>query len=247
MSKIYRYVYGPLNSRRQGVALGVDPFKQKICSFDCVYCEVGKTEITRPQANHFATPEEIVSEVTDALREHPETEVICFAGMGEPTLHKKLGEMIDMVRETAKRPISVITNSAHLHRANVVEALLKADMVLPSLNSARDESYQAINRPVGKVKAEDVVENLVKFRELYKGEIWLEVFVCPGVNDSQEDLKALSFAVERIKPERVQVNTLQRPGTEDWVKPMPKDDMNLIAEALGPKAEVIATGIVNIS
>lgn len=247
MRKVFKFIYGPLQSRRQGNALGVDVFRKKICSFDCVYCEVGKTESLAWEKNHFATAPEVIEELKDALSLYPDIEVICFAGMGEPTLHKQLGEIIDSVRILTNLPISIITNGAHVTQPRAVKALLKADILLPSLNSAKQESYNRINRPLRPINVEQVIQGLADLKAQFAGQMWLEVFIVPGINDDTENLKAISDAVARIRPDKVQLNTLQRPGTEEWVSPLPRPALDSIASFLGPTAQVIASGTVNLS
>ena len=247
MKKIFKYIYGPIQSRRQGNALGVDVFRKKVCSFDCVYCEVGKTESFAWEKNHFATTEEVAEELREALNQCSDIDVICFEGMGEPTLHRELGDIIDAARQVSNLPISIITNSAHVNQARVVEALLKADILLPSLNSALQTSFDQINRPQSTVDASRVIEGLVDLRTRFAGEMWLEVFIVPGVNDDPANLGALAEAICRIHPDKVQLNTLQRPGTEEWVIPAPREQLEKIAEILGPRTQVIATGSVNLS
>lgn len=247
MVNIYRHVYGPMPARRQGRAVGIDLFRKKICTFDCVYCEVGRTEVLTSELEVFADSNTIFNEIDDFLSKDRNITSITFAGCGEPTLHKELEKIIIGVKERAQVPVTVLTNSSLIDKKCVQNALLHADVILPSLDSARQATFEKMNRPMKGFYVERIINGLVDFRVKYKGLIWLEVFFVDGINDTEADISALNSAISKIKPDKVQLNTVQRPGTESWAKPLSKSRLEKIADQIHGNVEVIASGEINLS
>lgn len=244
---MYRYVYGPIPSRRLGISLGVDLIPHKICSFNCVYCECGSNTRLTPERKEWVSAEEILSELRDYMKKHPAPDVISFSGSGEPTLHSRLGYILSTLkREFPGQKLAVLTNSSMMPVKEVRSDLLNADIVLPSLDAATEKAYIAIDRPHPSLKLPAIIDGLARFREEFKAvspekEIWLEIFLIEGLNTDEENISALKAACETIRPDRVQLNTLDRPGTESWVKPLPVAELERIAWKMGlPNVEVIS-------
>lgn len=247
MEKVYRYIYGPMPARRQGKAIGIDLFRKKICTFDCVYCEVGNTEVFTSKIDEYAKPEIIFEEIEDFFARHKDITFITFAGCGEPTLHKDLKEIISGIKQRVNVPVSVLTNSSLIDRPQVQDALLQTDLILPSLDSARQCTFEKINRPMTEFKVDNIISGLSDFRCKYAGKIWLEIFLINGLNDSEEDIAALNKAIKKICPDKVQLNTVQRPGTESWAKPLSRECLENIAKMIDANVEVIASGSMNLT
>lgn len=227
------YLFGPVLSRRLGLSLGVDLLRHKTCNLDCVYCELGKTSRKACDRGRFVPPEKILREIKS--RAHEDFDHLTFAGSGEPTLSSDLGEIINRSKEMVNVPIAVITNSTLLTRPKVREELVAADIVLPTLDAATQLTFQKINRPANDLKIEQIIEGLRVFRAEFSGEIWLEVMLVKDMNDHEVEL--IAQAVESMKPDRVQLNTVVRHPAEP-VLPLNEAEMIEVLDAF-PEAEII--------
>ncbi len=206
-----RRVFGPVPSRRLGISLGLDVIPYKTCSLDCLYCECGRTTDLTCERRRFFPPQELLDELGALLPSIPRLDYMTFSGSGEPTLNSDLGAMIAAVKRFAAAPLAVLTNGTLLGRADVRRDLLGADVVLPSLDAASAAGFARINQPAAGVDVAAVIEGMAAFRAEFAGKIWMEVFILKGVNDGGEDLAALEAALRRIRPDKVQLNTLDRP------------------------------------
>lgn len=215
----YRHLFGPVHSRRLGYSLGVDVVPYKYCPLNCVYCEVQQTTHLTLQREEFFPLAEIEDELDDYLRSKPKLDYITFSGAGEPTLYSRIGELIKYIkRKYPQYSLALLTNGVLLSDAALRQEILPCDLILPSLDACSQQVYERVNRPLQPLKAVDLVQGLLELRADYKGAIWLEVFIIAGVNDTSGELDCLCEAIARIKPDKVQINSLDRPGAEDWVK-----------------------------
>lgn len=213
-------MFGPVVSRRLGISLGVDVVPYKYCSLNCVYCEVSRTTHLTIKRIAFFETEEITAELDSFLTDSPKPDYITFSGAGEPTLNSNLGEIIRYIKDRYPQyKLALITNSTLLNDEQLLQEIKPCDLIMPSLDAVSEIVFEAINRPCDKLSAQDVVDGLVRLRTEYKGLIWLEIFIVPGINDSLEEIELLRDAVIRISPDKVQLNSLDRPGSEDWVEP----------------------------
>ncbi|MBN2653128.1 MAG: radical SAM protein [Spirochaetales bacterium] len=243
---MYKYLFGPVPSRRLGMSLGIDLVPKKVCSLDCIYCEVGKTTKLTLERMEYVLFEKIKAELEDYFAKgNPDPDYFTFSGSGEPTLNSRIGDVLDFLKE--KRPdvpVSVLTNGTLLYDQSVRASLLKADLVLPSLDAALQGSYDKIDVPADGLTLDKYIDGLVEFRKEFKGKIFLEIFILEGYNDSDEDIQALKDAVHRIQPDRVQLNTLDRPGTVAELEPASFELMHEIAVKLDyHDVEVIASSL----
>jgi wyosine [tRNA(Phe)-imidazoG37] synthetase (radical SAM superfamily) len=235
------HLFGPVPSRRLGRSLGVDLIPAKTCPYDCIYCEVGPTTHQTKQRFPGQT-EAIITELEDYLRDVPHPpDVITLAGSGEPTLNLGLGRIIRVIKEMSQIPVAVLTNGALLYLPEVREELAAADLVLPSLDSARAETYRLINRPLPDLSLESLLEGLISFRREYRGQIWLEVMLLKGLNDTDEELTLLRQALREIAPDKIQLNTAVRPVVKAIARPLDLAEMEAAAAFLGELVEVIAS------
>ena len=229
----YKYIFGPVPSRRLGISLGIDLIPHKTCSLDCVYCEGGKTTDKTINRHEFVPTDTVLHELDHYLKHHPLPDFATFSGAGEPTLHTGIGEITDFLKDNYPGlKTAMITNSTTINIPDVRQALLKTDIVLPSLDSAVQETFEQINRPAEGIDIKKVLEGLESFSLMYDGEIWLEIFILEGYNDSTEEISALKRAVHRIKPDRVQLNTMDRPGTEAGLTKASKKTLEMVKKAL---------------
>ena len=236
----YRYLFGPVPSRRLGRSLGIDLVPQKTCTFNCVYCECGQTTNLTCERREYVPTDRVIAEVDDYLATAPDLDYVTFAGSGEPTLHSGIGEVIAFIKDRYPRyRVAVLTGSALLADPAVRAALMLADLVVPSLDAISEEVFLKLNRPSPGITAGRVLAGLTAFSREFPGEVWLEVFIVPGQNDTEEELLLLRDAIAAIGPDRVQVNTLDRPGTDIRVRPASPRTLERVAAVLGGNAEVI--------
>ena len=213
-ASLTRHVFGPVPSRRLSRSLGIDPVPFKTCTFDCIYCQLGRTTQKTVERKEYVPCEVVVKELRDYLSNAPPFDFVTFSGSGEPTLNKALGKMISAVRELTEAQIAVLTNGSLLFDERVAEDLSGADVVLPSLDAASEEIFRRVNRPHESISLQKLVEGLKKFRKRFKGEIWVEVMLLSGVNDGEEHLLALARLLREVNAEKVQLNTPVRPSPE---------------------------------
>jgi len=235
----YRHLFGPVPSRRLGGSLGVDLIPLKTCTLNCIYCECGETNNCTLERKEYIPLDEIYEELNDYLVKKPDLDYITFSGSGEPTLHSGIGKVVEFLKkEYPSYKLCLLTNSTLLNKKSVREEIRPIDLIVPSLDAATEGCFQSLNRPNPGLKCSNLIEGLIKLRHEYEGEIRLEIFIAPGLNDTPEELTALKSALERIKPDRVQLGTLDRPGTEEWLEPAAYHTMQGIAAYLG-NAEII--------
>ena len=235
------HLFGPVPSRRLGRSLGVDLIPPKTCPYHCIYCEVGPTTCqTRPRFSYQT--EAIIEELADYLKDPGvRPDVITLAGSGEPTLNLGLGRIIREIKAMSPIPVAVLTNGALLYLPEVRRELAAADVVLPSLDAAREETYRAINRPLPELSLESLLDGLTSFRREYRGRIWLEVMLLKGLNDTEAELTLLRRALAKIAPDKIQLNTAVRPVVEAAALPLDREAMEAAAATLGGPVEVIAS------
>jgi wyosine [tRNA(Phe)-imidazoG37] synthetase (radical SAM superfamily) len=202
------------------MSLGIDMVPFKTCPLNCIYCECGATTNHTLFRKEYVPAREIIKELDDLLSQNPSLDSITFAGSGEPTLSTALPEILDhcKTRYPSCRT-ALLTNSALLHDTSVRTSLMAFDVVLPSLDAVSEEVFQKINNPVPGLTSAMIIDELTLFAQDYDGTLWIEIFVVPGVNDTQAELEKIKMTLDVIQPDRVQLNTLDRPGTCDWVVP----------------------------
>jgi len=235
------HIFGPVSSRRLGRSLGIDLVPFKTCTYNCVYCECGATTRRTTKREIFFPLEELYGELTDFLSSSPTLDYITFSGSGEPTLSLSIGEVIRFLKDNyPSYRVAVLTNGSLLSDPDVRRDLLPADVVLPTLSTTVKQTFVKIHHPDPGISLERLLTGLVQFRKEYSGEIWLEVFIIPGINTSEEELVGLRRIIKDIKPDRVQLNTLDRPGTEEWVLPANRKEL----DQLQRKLDIAPTEIV---
>jgi len=216
-----RHVFGPVPSRRLGRSLGVDPVPFKTCNWNCVYCQLGFTRKLVHERREFFPPEEAVAEVRSALeaKNGGGVDWISFVGSGETTLHAGLGRMIRDVKAMTAIPVAVLTNGSLLYRKDVRDDLRHADAVLPTVDAGTEDLYLRLNRPHKEATFDRLIDGLVAFRRVYKGQLWVEVMLVKGVNDTPDALRDLAAVLRRVRPDAVHLNLPTRPPAEPWVEP----------------------------
>lgn len=239
--KNFPHLYGPVPSRRLGYSLGVDLLPFKTCSLNCVYCQLGRTKKTIIRRRLFFPEKQILEEIKEFLKTGTRVDFITFSGSGEPTLNRSIGRLIRRIKKVTGRRVAVLTNSTLLSRPAVRKELAAADVVVPSLDAATEKIFVKINRPHPSLRIEKIIDGLVRFRREFRGQIWLEILLVRGLNDSPTHLKKLKEAVEKIKPDKIHLNTVVRPPAENWAKPLTPEELQKLVEFFGDRAEAVAS------
>ena len=228
---MYKHLFGPVPSRRLGMSLGVDLVPKKVCSLNCVYCEVGRTTTLTIDRKEYIKYNEVIDELTNYFNNNPDPDYITFSGYGEPTLNIRIGDIIQFIKQNKPDiPIAILTNGTLLYDKKVREELMDADVVLPSLDAATEKVFLKINRPPKTLTLDKYIQGLITFRKEFKGKIWLEIFILPEYNDNEKELIALKKAIVKINPDSVQLNTLDRPGIKDNLRSATKEELQKIID-----------------
>jgi len=236
-----KYCFGPVNSRRFGISLGVDLVPYKTCSLNCVYCECGETTAVTSTRDEYVPTDEVIAELDAYLSGAPRLDAVTFSGSGEPTLHTGIGRIISHIKKRFPRyKIVVLSNGTMLWDREVRQSIAEADIVVPSLDAVSPGAFARICRPADDITPERVIDGLIEFRKEFSGAIYLEIFIVPGVNDNKEELARLKNACLKIQPDKIQINSLDRPGTESWVEPAGSEELLAIRDFFTPlDAEII--------
>lgn len=235
----FKHVYGPVPSRRLGRSLGVDLVPFKTCSYDCVYCQLGRTTTKTTERKEYVPVEEVLSELREKLAADEPCDFIGLAGSGEPTLHSGIGTLIRAIKGLTKIPVAVLTNGSLLWMEDVQEDLLGADFVLPSLDAGDAHLFQWVNRPAEAISFERMVDGLESFTKRFPGEVWLEVLLLDGVTAYPAQVEKIAALVRRIGPARVQLNTASRPPAELFARAVSESRMLALASLLPGRVEVL--------
>jgi wyosine [tRNA(Phe)-imidazoG37] synthetase (radical SAM superfamily) len=236
-----KYVFGPVPSRRLGQSLGIDPVGLKVCNWNCVYCQLGRTAPLVNERREYVPREQILAEVETALaaRARGEIDWVTFVGSGETCLHSGLGWMIRQVKRLTDLPVAVITNGSLLYQPEARNDLAPANAVLPSLDAGDARLYRTINRPHPQASYERLVQGLRDFREGYPGKLWVEVMLLQGMNDDRRSLQMIGEVLGRIRPDAIHLLLPTRPPAEPWVRPADEEGMMRAMAILGQVAEVV--------
>lgn len=223
-----KHVFGPVASRRLGISLGIDIIPFKTCTLDCLYCECGRTTDLTSKRKSFVDPQVILEEIKEINTREPHIEYITFSGSGEPTLNKDIGKIITGIKTITTIPIAILTNGTLLHRETVRKEIADVDVVCPSLDAATPETFVVLNRPHQGLTVDTIINGLIDFRKTFRGEIWLEVFIAKGINDSVHELDKIYQAIKKIRPDKVQLNSLDRPPACEHIYPLDLDSLEKI-------------------
>lgn len=231
--KNYKFIYGPIPSRRLGKSLGVSPIPKKACNYACIYCQLGQTQHMTNRRQMFFEVEEILKEVEAVLQTDIDFDVITVVGEGEPTLYLGLEDLLKGIKAMTDKPLAVITNSGLMYLPEVRQALMSADIVLPSIDGYKAENFKKINRPYGKINFSEMAEGLNIFSKAYPGQLWAEIMLMKGINDSEDDFEAYKQVLEQLRYDRLYLNTPIRPPAEQSVEVISDEAMEKAVDKLG--------------
>jgi wyosine [tRNA(Phe)-imidazoG37] synthetase (radical SAM superfamily) len=235
----YQYVYGSVFSRRLGRSLGIDLVPYKTCTYDCVYCQLGRTTHKTIERKEYAPIVEVLDEVERKLAAGPPPDYITLSGSGEPTLNSRIGNMIGGIKSLTDVPVAVLTNGSLLWMHDVSDDLMAADLVIPSLDAGDERMFRYVNRPHGRLAFDTMVAGLAGFTERFGGPVWLEVFLLAGVTGIAAEVEKIAGLAERIRPARIQLNTVSRPPAEEFAMAVPRDQLERFKTRFPGTAEVI--------
>ncbi len=234
-----KHIYGPVPSRRLGRSLGIDLVPYKTCTYDCVYCQLGPTTHKTLERREYMPVPAILNELDLKLADSDAIDYISLAGSGEPTLHSGIGELIRKIKSRTKIPLAVLTNGSLLRMKEVQDALMPADLVIPSLDAGDAGVFKYVNRPHEGIAFEQMVEGLVDFAARYKGEIRLEVFLLAGVTGIPDEVEKINRCLKGSNIRRIQLNTAVRPPAKSFVKPLSRNQMVDLAKSFSGNVDII--------
>ena len=232
------YVFGPVPSRRLGLSLGVDLIPPKTCTYDCLYCEVGRTTCHTIETSPLVSLQKISDELETALsKNRPDT--ITLAGSGEPTLNSEIDRIISFIKERTDIQIALLTNGSLFWKEEVMKKVMSADILLPTLSTVFNGTFKTIHRPCHGLNISMIISGLKDLRKQYNGLIFLEIILLAGINDTEHEVEGLRKTINEISPDRVQLNTVIRPPSDPRARPMEPAHMEKIRDFIGDKAEII--------
>jgi len=241
----FRYVYGPVPSRRLGRSLGIDLIPFKTCTYDCIYCQLGRTTNKTIERKEYVPVDGVMSELKIKLAQSENADYISLAGSGEPTLHSGIGDLIRRIKELTRIPVAVLTNGSLLWMPEVRNAVMPADLVIPSLDCGDERIYRYVNRPHTAISFPLMKEGILEFIKVFPGKVWLEVFLLAGVTGIDSEAKKIAGIVKNSGADRIQLNTVTRPPAEDFALPVSRKDMRTLKKIFGKKAEIVSESVIN--
>ncbi len=232
---MYKYIFGPVQSRRFGLSLGIDLSPdEKSCNFDCLYCELSKAKVTDTIKNPPKV-EDIINEVKEALQEYPLVDVITITANGEPTLYLELDALVDqlnLIKDDKK--LLILSNSSTISDENIRKTLSKIDIVKLSLDCVSTRCFRRIDRALSGIDVLHIIEGLKKFRKIFDKEMVIEILVVSGVNDNPKEMKLLNEVLREIKPDRIDIGSVDRPPAypveavdSDWIQALSREFVDL--------------------
>ena len=232
-------VFGPVPSRRLGLSLGVDLIPAKTCTYDCLYCQVGRTTQKTVQANEFVPIQEVIDELKKRLEVFT-PDAVTLSGSGEPTLYSKIDQVIAAIKRITETKIAILTNGSLFGQEVVRRRVAGADIIMPTLTTAFEETFRTIHRPHPELRLKSIIEGLKRLRQMYNGQVFLEVFLLAQINDSEKELEGLKEVIDVISPDKIQLNTVVRPPPDQSAISLDMERLKEIREFFGEKAEIIA-------
>ncbi len=232
--------FGPVPSRRLGRSLGINNIPPKICTYSCIYCQLGRTMKMQVKRRAFYEPEEILQDVHNKVEKTRETgeaiDYLTFVSDGEPTLDINLGREIELLRPLGIK-IAVITNGSLIGREDVREDLLGADWVSLKMDSTRRDIWRKIDRPHGTLRLDSILDGALEFASEFKGELVTETMLVEGVNDDDDHIREVAGFLARLRPAIAYLAIPTRPPAEEWVRPPGEEVINRAYQIFSEKVD----------
>lgn len=228
-------IYGPVPSWRLGRSLGVDlvSTEGKTCSFDCIYCQLGRTIYPQVERREFVTMAQLATEL-EAVKNNIVADYVTFSGMAEPTLASNLGEAIRIAKSILPLPVAILTNSSLMPREDVCDDLAQADVVIAKIDAANEQMFRQINNPVVDYSFDQILYSIEDFRKRFKGKLALQMMF---IAINKDYARQMADIARRLSPDEVQLNTPLRPCP---VKPLNPEAMTII------ESEFTGLRVVNV-
>ena len=233
-----KFVYGPVPSRRLGISLGVDIVPYKNCSYDCIYCQLGKTTDHTIRRGSFVSVDLVMREIKEVINQNSDIDYITFSGSGEPTLNQNICEMITRVKSFTQIPVAVLTNGSLLWDRRVREDVTRADLVVPSVDAVSEDIFQKVNLPIEGLDVKKVLDGIREFCKDYRGKVYLEIMLVKDVNDSEEEIRRINQFVGELNVDRIQLNTVIRPPGDPSAEPLDEHELLKIKALFDPELPV---------
>ncbi len=226
------YIYGPVPSRRLGLSLGIDIVPYKTCTYDCIYCQLGRTTNKTIERKSFFDPNTVLQQIEQALGNNPELDYITFSGSGEPTLSKDIGILIEETKRFANFPVVVLTNGSLLWDEQLQQELSLADVVIPSVDAVSENVWQKINKPSTQLDFHKVLEGIKSFADTYPDKTIVEIMLVKGINDDMAHLAETREFFDGMKIKMVQLNTVVRSPSEPYAEPVHEETLRMWKEQI---------------
>ncbi len=241
MTRERHYLFGPVPSRRLGRSLGIDLIPFKTCTMNCVFCQLGETPCEVSERGDYVPIQDVLAELDEWKAADGKADHITLAGSGEPTLHLYFGDVFRWVKEQIDIPSVLLTNGSLLHDADVRRQAALADKVKVTLSAWDEASFQQIHRPAQGISFDLLVKGERAFRDVYAGELSVEVFIVEGMNSHVSQVQQIAGIVRSINPDRIDINTAVRPPAVKGVTPSSEEQLKALAAVFGEKAAVTAS------
>ncbi len=241
MPETYKYLFGPVPSRRLGRSLGVDLIPFKTCTMNCRFCQLGDSPCALSERKEYVPTADVLVELVQWREQDGQADHITLAGSGEPTLHIGFGEVLRWIKDNTDCPSVLLSNGSLLHLPEVRAAAGVADKVKATLSAWDEASFQQIHRPAEGVTFKQLVEGELAFRNEFGGELSLEVFIVEGVNSDISSAQKIAAIAEAINPDRIDLNTAVRPPADSGIKAVSAEQLAELAAVFGSKAVVTAS------
>lgn len=222
----FKYVFGPLKSRRLGMSLGVNNVPYKTCTYSCIYCQLGRTTNLTIVRKVFYSPKDIASEVFEFVSNvSGNVDYVTFVPDGEPLLDINIGQEIFEIKNSVSKPVAVLTNASLLFREDTKEDLFNADLVSVKIDALKENTWRAINRPHPDLRFTDVLEGIKEFAKVFKGKLITETMLVDGFNTNLDELGLIADFIKNLNPWRIYIAIPVRPPAEIYVKPPPSEKL----------------------
>ena len=235
--RAYKYLFGPVSSRRFGRSLGVDLTPGRVCSFDCRFCQAGRVRRRTIERGEYAPTRAVMDEIAAWARDGV-ADTVSLAGSGEPTLHARFGDVLRFVRETTPFRAALLSNGSLFTRADVRADARSAHIVKVSLSAWDQASFVALNRPDPGLRLEDLLSAFAQFRAEFSGLFWVEVFLVPGINDAGAQVRRIAERANALRADRIHLNTAVRPTADAGLGALSPGRLRELAALFSPAADI---------